>query len=679
MTSNAGSASTSFHHQSCSLNRGNKNKGSSTSSHHEDTFLTSGRKPSSSYQQQPSNHHHRHHSMSGGVNDFFDDSCSSLSSTPSSATTVTSSSSSSTSDSGDLLPQLASLQQQQQKHHHHHKHSKPGKTSSKTASKQSGHHQSSSQKTGQELTLNDLNLGSPAKQASSGHSSQRRQKDMSKKSSSNTTNDSGTETTSVNTRNSTPSVGSENWTTFHFGPNEGMTHPSHDMFPQMHHLMSNTTGRLSPRAASEHYASLVSLDQKMKTSTIGSSSSPNKTKAVAIIKGTASVSRLSSNSFSHGTAGSSSSDWKKHLHSHEIRKLKRELDQSNEKVASLTSQLATHSHMVTAFEQSLASMSLRLQQLQSLSSQKDCEMSRLKNRIEELKMMQRFNNPSSNPSGVTATPPSTPAKSLKSSSKSKKLEDSGRSSATVQSGQDMKSLMVRRHTFVTPLNPSDGKSSSSGKDGRWFRAFRRSKNKTASGSVSDNEGSEASFNPKQGDYAPSLASYGRMGSTESFSQMGSTEGINMSNGDPALVTELKRQLREKEKTLTDLRLEALASAHQVQSLEELVSQLRSEVTSLKNDNDRMARQLSTPSCHCSHDRIKGGTSERRSTSRQQHQGSSLTGSLRSRTNDPTYSGSEWQATSSPSSSGEDHSCLPTTASSSGYASGTSELRDSQWS
>jgi hypothetical protein len=420
----------------------------------------------------------------------------------------------------------------------------------------------------------------------------------------------------------------------------------------------------------------------MKTATIGSSASPNKTKAVAIIKGTASVSRLSSNSFSHGSVGSSS-DWKKHLLSHEIRKLKRELDQSNEKVASLTSQLATHSHMVTAFEQSLASMSLRLQQLQSLSSQKDCELSRLKNRIEELKMIQRFNNSPA----VTATPPSTPARCLKFSGKSKKAEESGKSSANTSSShikeQDMKSLMVRRHTFVTSLNPSEVKTSSGkeGKEGRWFRPFRRSKKQNNtdkhSGSVSDNETSEALLDRHQvyqnQDYSASLASSDRIGSIDSFSEMGSMDGLNMSPVDPTLVTELKRQLREKEKTLTDLRLEALASAHQVQSLEELVSQLRSEASSLKNENECLSRQLAL--CHCPHDRIKNGTSERRSASRQQNQGSlPKTGSTR--TNDSVYpeSASQWHSKSSPSSS-EDHSTVPN-VSSSGYTSQASDSRDS---
>ena len=540
--------------------------------------------------------------------------------------------------------------------------------------------------------MNDLNLGSPSKTASS---SRRHKESSSKKSSSNTCtmNDSGTETTSGNTRNSTPSVGSENWTTFHFGPNEGMTHPTNDIAYPGHHLMTNTLDRMSPRTASEHYASLASLDHKMKTATLGSSttSSPNKTKAVAIIKGTASVSRLSSNSFNHGSSSSgASSDWKKHLHSHEIRKLKRELDQSNEKVSSLTSQLATHSHMVTAFEQSLASMSLRLQQLQSLSGQKDCEIARLKNKVEELKMMQRF-TPNPSASGSTATPPCTPVKSSKGSSckskqKNKSDETDNRSDVMNmnQSEQlldspekDQRCLMIRRHAFV-----SSSESKGASKEGRWFRAFRRRpKNKsspTAScGSVSDNEGSESLFNRHERQEYNSLNS-GRMGSFDSFSQMGSTDGLNLQPVDASVVSELKRQLREKEKTVTDLRLEALTSAHQLQSLEETVSQLRSEVSSLKNENNRLVRQLS----FCSHERMTptstgGGTTEKRLGCHHQHQQQQecKTGCLESRTNE-TGSGTEW--TPSSPSSGEDQAASSSAAvsSSSGYASLTSMFHDS---
>lgn len=44
--------------------------------------------------------------------------------------------------------------------------------------------------------------------------------------------------------------------------------------------------------------------------------------------------------------------------------------------------------------------------------------------------------------------------------------------------------------------------------------------------------------------------------------------------ESVLVDELKRQLREKDLVLTDIRLEALSSAHQLESLKDTVNKMR---------------------------------------------------------------------------------------------------------
>lgn len=44
--------------------------------------------------------------------------------------------------------------------------------------------------------------------------------------------------------------------------------------------------------------------------------------------------------------------------------------------------------------------------------------------------------------------------------------------------------------------------------------------------------------------------------------------------ETGLVDELKRQLREKDLVLTDIRLEALSSAHQLESLKDTVIKMR---------------------------------------------------------------------------------------------------------
>lgn len=53
--------------------------------------------------------------------------------------------------------------------------------------------------------------------------------------------------------------------------------------------------------------------------------------------------------------------------------------------------------------------------------------------------------------------------------------------------------------------------------------------------------------------------------------------------------DLRKQLREKEMQLTDMRLESLTSAHQLENLKEIVNQMRSEMMNLKQDNDRLQR------------------------------------------------------------------------------------------
>lgn len=432
-------------------------------------------------------------------------------------------------------------------------------------------------------------------------------------------------------RNSSPAFHTgDSWTTFHFGPQNVVTTTTS--------TRNERNGRLSPRCESEHYgSSITALEQRMRTSTLGSSNgcsgnnsasnSPSRVsngKAVAVIKGTASTSRLSSNSFN-----GSSSDWKKHLHSHEIRKLKRELDQSEEKVSSLTSQLTTHSHMVTAFEQSLASMSLRLQQMTSMSSQKDSEIQRLKSRIEELKIggsgggggkgghESRVHTTSGGGGGksgssnrTTATPPCTPSKksSLFPHNTCNSRDCDSDSHTRVQSSESHRegksssssSLLIRRHTFVSPLNSDQsqqqhqaqeqqsGSVKEASNHNRWFKAFRR----TPSGSK---KSAITAPSPAASSDHESGVTAGENGRDHGFRYTGSrTASIDSfsridASLDPELVTELKRQLREKEKTVTDLRLEALTSAHQLQSLEELVTQLRAEIVNLRSENERLSK------------------------------------------------------------------------------------------
>jgi neuron navigator 2 len=51
---------------------------------------------------------------------------------------------------------------------------------------------------------------------------------------------------------------------------------------------------------------------------------------------------------------------------------------------------------------------------------------------------------------------------------------------------------------------------------------------------------------------------------------------------PDVVEELKKQLREKDLVLTDIRLEALSSAHQLESLKDTVIKMRVSIQETSN-------------------------------------------------------------------------------------------------
>lgn len=62
-----------------------------------------------------------------------------------------------------------------------------------------------------------------------------------------------------------------------------------------------------------------------------------------------------------------------------------------------------------------------------------------------------------------------------------------------------------------------------------------------------------------------------------------------------VVEDLKKQLREKDMVLTDIRLEALTQASQMESLKETVKAMRQEMMALKQNNDRLQKMVVTRS------------------------------------------------------------------------------------
>ncbi|XP_077527536.1 uncharacterized protein LOC144138901 isoform X2 [Haemaphysalis longicornis] len=325
---------------------------------------------------------------------------------------------------------------------------------------------------------------------------------------------------------------------------------------------------------------------------------------------------------------------------HEIRKLRKQLDQANEKVATLTSQLTTNAHMVAAFEQSLSNMTSRLQHLTVTAEQKDSELTELRSTIEALKKQ-------SAEAGLTKMALQSMAAVQRS------MAPSG---GTAPPGGGGSTNLVRRHTFNTPKDAAAGalqdqrmsrqlsadsmssvNSASSAcsnastrheecgknkhkKKKGWLRssfskAFSRSK-KNRHGSVSDVEDiralhsdSSTPNSPLLGLTSPPPIINGLMHLASGETMMATENGgLKMSQSsyalheheeedevNPELVRELRKQLREKDLVLTDCRLEALSSAHQLDNLKETLAKMRNEMFSLRQDNDRLQRLVRSQS------------------------------------------------------------------------------------
>ena len=70
--------------------------------------------------------------------------------------------------------------------------------------------------------------------------------------------------------------------------------------------------------------------------------------------------------------------------------------------------------------------------------------------------------------------------------------------------------------------------------------------------------------------------------------------VKTKDGHP-VVEDLKKQLREKDMVLTDIRLEALTQASQMESLKETVRTMRQEMMNLKQNNERLQRMVTSRS------------------------------------------------------------------------------------
>ncbi|XP_071358714.1 neuron navigator 3 isoform X7 [Trachinotus anak] len=261
----------------------------------------------------------------------------------------------------------------------------------------------------------------------------------------------------------------------------------------------------------------------------------------------------------------------------QIRKLRRELDASQEKVATLTSQLAANAHLVAAFEKSLSNMTCRLQSLTMTAEQKESELAELRETIEMLKTQ---NTDAQTAIQVALNGPDHLHKDLRirrqHSSESMSSINSAASHSSMGSlGKDAEDKKKKKKSWVADSIPAQLRSS-------FKQAF--SKKKTKSQSAHDEMEEMTDSLPS----SPKLQHDNRQGSIATLrSSPSTTELCECTEAEAEIILQLKNELREKELKLTDIRLEALSSAHHLDQIREAMNRMQNEIEMLKAENDRL--------------------------------------------------------------------------------------------
>ncbi|XP_029946726.1 neuron navigator 1 isoform X4 [Salarias fasciatus] len=267
----------------------------------------------------------------------------------------------------------------------------------------------------------------------------------------------------------------------------------------------------------------------------------------------------------------------------QIRKLRRELESSQEKVANLTMQLSANANLVAAFEQSLALMTARLQTLSVSSEQKDSELNELKDTIEILKV--KNTEAQEIIQGALSNPDITPKELLinrQNSSESISSLASTTSHSSVGSLKEQEAKKKKKKSWVFELRSSFNK------------AFSK-KGSKSSGPYADIEEiatpeSSAPSSPKVHHDGENPSGAMKSSTSASSSRLCEEEDVP----DDKVVTELRSELWEKERKLTDIRLEALSSAHQLEQLQDAMTNMQRTVENLKAENDQLKTGTLSP-------------------------------------------------------------------------------------
>ncbi|XP_020948747.1 neuron navigator 3 isoform X11 [Sus scrofa] len=257
-------------------------------------------------------------------------------------------------------------------------------------------------------------------------------------------------------------------------------------------------------------------------------------------------------------------------HSEQIHKLRRELVASQEKVATLTSQLSANAHLVAAFEKSLGNMTGRLQSLTMTAEQKESELIELRETIEMLKAQ---NSAAQAAIQGALNGPDHPPKDLRirrqHSSESVSSINSATSHSSIGSGNDADSKKKKKKNWLRSS---------------FKQAFGKKKSTKPPSSHSDIEELTDSSLPA----SPKLPhGAGDCGSASMKPSQSASAICECTEAEAEIILQLKSELREKELKLTDIRLEALSSAHHLDQIREAMNRMQNEIEILKAENDRL--------------------------------------------------------------------------------------------
>ncbi|XP_075569293.1 neuron navigator 2 isoform X4 [Pelecanus crispus] len=361
------------------------------------------------------------------------------------------------------------------------------------------------------------------------------------------------------------------------------------------HSLSNADGPYDPYSDTRFRNSSMSLDEKSRTM----SRSGSFRDGFEEVHGS-SLSLVSSTSSIYSTPEEKCQS--------EIRKLRRELDASQEKVSALTTQLTANAHLVAAFEQSLGNMTIRLQSLTMTAEQKDSELNELRKTIELLKKQNAaaqaaingvINTPELNCKGPAAAQPTDLRIRRQHSSDSVSSINSATSHSSVGSNIESDSKKKKRKNWLRSS---------------FKQAFGKKKSPKSASSHSDIEEMTDSSLPS----SPKLPHHNSTVSTPLLRASHSNSLISeCTDSEAETVMQLRNELRDKEMKLTDIRLEALSSAHQLDQLREAMNRMQSEIEKLKAENDRLKSE-NHGSCSRAQSQVSISSSPRHSVGLSQH-------------------------------------------------------------